>query len=177
MNPGKRCCRSRTAPTTMRPQKNSTNQIGKDPGMVKIQGERERRRVKEKTILLTMLNQCYQFKPLTSVAYSVHLTAAVHSHTQHGCLVVPFEALAFGSVRQEGQIGHHNAVGLLHIVQLLQRQWDKIHRELHRDKLRQLIICVCVCLPVVKRRHRLLLIPSLSQGRERFQSHCGTQRE
>ena len=84
-----------------------------------------RERTKEgegKTILLTMLNQCYQFKPLTSVSYRVHLTAAVHSHTQHGCLVVPFEALAFGSVRQESQIGHHNAVALLHIVQLLQRQ-------------------------------------------------------
>lgn len=39
---------------------------------------------------------------LTSFADSMDLTAAVHSYTQHGGFISPFDIFAFQSVRQEG---------------------------------------------------------------------------
>lgn len=38
---------------------------------------------------------------LTSGGDSMDLTAAVHSYTQHGCFIIPFDIFAFQHVRQE----------------------------------------------------------------------------
>lgn len=59
---------------------------------------------------------------LTSVGDSMYLTATVHCYTQHGCFIIPFDIFAFQRVRQEGQVCHDNAMGLLYIIQPLHKQ-------------------------------------------------------
>lgn len=56
---------------------------------------------------------------LTLDGYSMDLTATVYSYAQHGCFIPPLQTFAFHRVRQEGQIGHNNAMGLPDIIQLL----------------------------------------------------------
>lgn len=53
---------------------------------------------------------------LTSLSDAVHLAAAVHPHTQQGCLAAPLHG-----ARQEGQVCDHDAVGLLSVVQPLHK--------------------------------------------------------
>lgn len=101
----------------MRPQKNSTNQIGKDAAD-KTKGQNIRWEV---LWLWYMALVCSEDNDvvLTSVGDSMYLTAAVYSNTQQGCFIIPFDIFAFQQIRQEREVCHNNAVGLLYIIQLL----------------------------------------------------------
>lgn len=58
------------------------------------------------------------------VSEGMQLAATVHSYTQHGRLVVPSQLPAPGRVGQEGQVGHYDAMRLLHVIQLLKGKGD-----------------------------------------------------
>ena len=66
---------------------------------------------------------------LTSVAHGMQLTPAVHGYAQHGRFVVAaFEGVSFQRVGQECYVRHHDAVGLLYVVQLLHGEKDSSMR-------------------------------------------------
>lgn len=110
----------RTTPTTMKPQNSSTSQTGKDPG----EHSKQRDKGWEGLRLWNTALECWldDDAELTSVGDGMYLTATVHSYTQHGCFIIPFDIFAFQQVRQEGQVCHNNAMGLLYIIQLLHTQ-------------------------------------------------------
>lgn len=91
-------------PTTTRPQKNSTSQMGKDPE------EKQDKVMILEVMILVLMCSLQNDAGLTSVGDSMYLTAAVHSYTQQGCFIIPFDIFAFQRVRQEGQVCHNNAM-------------------------------------------------------------------
>lgn len=52
----------------------------------------------------------------------MQLATTIHSHREQSSFVGPKELWTTTFLRQKGHICHHNAMGLLHIVQTLERE-------------------------------------------------------